>query len=86
MALIGYPAVVLDDNPDVNVDLIEGMPQMEVLRKDDTFVMQITPAPHAELAPSDDYEYLYDTDEPSARKPRRCVTSRYCRIRRNGCG
>ena len=43
MALVGHPAVVLDEADGPQVDVVEGAPEMEVVRQGDGYVMRITP-------------------------------------------
>ena len=43
-ALVGHPAVVLDHRPDHLVDLTEGIPELEVIKKGDKVTLRITPA------------------------------------------
>ncbi len=45
-ALIGHPAVVLSDAPDTPVDVVAGVPELEVAREGDRFVMRMSPLPH----------------------------------------
>ncbi len=54
MALVGHPAVVLEGAEDQLVDVVEGSPEMEVIRQGDGYVMRITPALREPL-PADPY-------------------------------
>jgi len=54
MALIGHPAVVLAEAEDRLVDVVEGSPEMEVVRQGDNFVMRISP-PMREPVSTDHY-------------------------------
>jgi len=74
MALIGHPSVILDDTPDTIVDVIEGTPQMEVLRQQDQFVMHITPALHPEVAQSEEYRYYMDEAQRKEAEALRYIT------------
>ncbi|MEI7968532.1 MAG: DEAD/DEAH box helicase [Betaproteobacteria bacterium] len=44
VALVGHPAVVFADVPGQFVELVEGTPEIEVIRHADRFVMRVTPA------------------------------------------
>jgi superfamily II DNA or RNA helicase len=54
MALVGHPAVVLAHAEDQRVDVVEGAPEMEVVRQGDGYVMRITP-PMREPVQADRY-------------------------------
>lgn len=47
-ALVGHPHVVLAEAPEQFVELIEGSPELEVLRQGGGFQLRINPEPHAE--------------------------------------
>jgi len=54
MALVGHPAVVLAEAPEQIVDLVEGSPELEVVRDGDGYRMRVTPSVHPDNAPGDD--------------------------------
>ncbi|MEO5763785.1 MAG: DEAD/DEAH box helicase [Casimicrobiaceae bacterium] len=54
MALIGHPAIVLADAPEQTIDLVEGTPEIEVVKEGDGYLMQVTPALRADGDESDD--------------------------------
>ena len=56
MALVGHPAVVLADAPDQLVDVIEGTPEVEVVKNADRYVMRVTPSVRVD---ADSEEYYY---------------------------
>lgn len=70
MALIGHPAVVLAGNPEVIVDVVEGVPQLETIREQtkdgERFILRVTPAPHPDPANSD--EWRFNMDETQRRE------------------
>ena len=74
MALVGHPAVVLADTPDTTLDVIEGTPQMEVLRQGDQFVMHITPSPHPDVSQSEEYRYYMDEAQRKETEALRYIT------------
>ena len=43
VSLIGHPAVIMSDAPEITVDLVEGAPELEVLRQGDRYVLSVTP-------------------------------------------
>ena len=57
VALIGHPAVVMADAPEATVDVVEGVPELEVVREGERFVMRVTPPIRPEPEPS---RYFYD--------------------------
>lgn len=61
MALVGHPAVVLADAPERLVDLVEGTPEVEVVKEGDRYRMQVTPAPHPE--PRGEEPYYVDSED-----------------------
>ncbi len=67
MALIGHPHVVLAGAPEVFVDVIEGMPQIETQQIADKagerIVLRIHPAPHPAPAEQDEWRHLLDEAE-----------------------
>ncbi len=42
-SLIGHPAVVMSDAPEITVDLVEGVPELEVLRQGERYILRVTP-------------------------------------------
>ncbi|MCC6196251.1 MAG: ATP-dependent helicase [Burkholderiales bacterium] len=56
IALIGHPAVVLADAPEQFVDVVEGSPELEVVREKDSYRMRVTPPVHDEDAIDDDFD------------------------------
>jgi superfamily II DNA or RNA helicase len=60
VALIGHPAVVLNDAPERLIELVEGTPTLEVVRDGEHYRMRVSPAPHAEKDGA--YNY-YETAE-----------------------
>jgi superfamily II DNA or RNA helicase len=61
VALVGHPAVTMASAPDQMIDLVEGTPELEVVRQGERFVMRIEPP----LRPETDAEnrYYMDGDE-----------------------
>jgi superfamily II DNA or RNA helicase len=55
MALIGHPHVEFVDAPDVPVDLIEGVPHIDVAEKDGSLHVRVVPEFQAEPAPAETY-------------------------------
>ncbi len=43
VSLIGHPAVILSDAPEITVDLVEGAPELEVLRQGERYILSVTP-------------------------------------------
>ena len=43
IALIGHPGVILQENPDILVDVVEGTPEITVSREGDRYVMRVEP-------------------------------------------
>ena len=72
-ALIGHPAVALADAPEIAVDVIEGTPELEVVREGERFVMRVTPAvrPKAE---ADTPAYFIDAEEQREHEAVREIT------------
>lgn len=62
MALVGHPAVVLSDAPEVLVDVVEGTPELEVSRQGGRFVFALNPPPRVEVEPQPNYYYA-DSEE-----------------------
>ena len=64
MALIGHPAVVLADAPERFVDVVEGTPEVEVVKEADRFVIRVTPTIRREdAAENDDDDWEDRADE-----------------------
>ena len=55
MALIGHPAVVLADAPEQLVDVVEGTPEVEVVKDGDRYLMRVTPSVRADDEPEERY-------------------------------
>ncbi len=64
MALIGHPAVVLADAPEQLVDVVEGTPEVEVVKEDDRYVIRVTPSVRAD----EDSEQRYCDDTAAERE------------------
>ncbi|MHB1737627.1 MAG: hypothetical protein ACYCQM_13875 [Acidithiobacillus sp.] len=43
IALIGHPGVILEENPDILIDVVEGTPEITVSREGDRYVMRVEP-------------------------------------------
>ncbi len=69
-ALVGHPAVVLDSAPGQLVDLVETPPELEVVRKKDKIILQISPP----LRPETEGSYYYDTEEKRDAEALRLIT------------
>ncbi len=48
MSLVGHPAVALSDAPEQLIDVVEGSPEVEVVREADRFVVRVTPEVRAD--------------------------------------
>ena len=70
VALVGHPALVLADAPGQLVELFEAPPELEVLRRDDKFIMQMTPP----LRLEPEGAYYYDTEERRDAEALRLIT------------
>ncbi len=70
VALIGHPAVVLADAPENPVDVLEGVPEMEVVREGDRFVLHVSPRPR----PAEGDDRYLDTEERKEREALRQIT------------
>lgn len=66
VALVGHPLVVMGDALDTTVDVVEGTPELEVVRNSDGFAVKVTP-PLRE-APSSDDDWAYQGDEADRRE------------------
>ncbi|MFP5381674.1 MAG: SNF2-related protein [Gammaproteobacteria bacterium] len=73
VALIGHPAVVMADAPDTRVDVVEGTPELEVIREGDRYVMRVTPPVRGQTARKD-YDYFIDADEKREQEALRQIT------------
>ena len=60
-ALIGHPAVVWADAPDVALDLVEGMPELEVVQQGERYVLRVMPPPRAEKEPEYGDHFVEET-------------------------
>jgi len=69
-ALVGHPAVALDSATGQLVDLVETPPELEVVRKGDKIVMQISPPLRAETEDS----YYFDAEEKRDADALRLIT------------
>lgn len=72
-ALIGHPAVVLREDPDTLVDVVEGMPELEVAREGERYVLRVTPQVRGE-SPDDARDYYPDGDEQREKEALRFIT------------
>ena len=63
IALIGHPSVVFADALDTLVDVIEGAPELEVVREGDRFAIRVTPT----LRPENEEFRSYAADESERR-------------------
>ena len=59
-ALIGHPAVILEEAPERLIELVEGTPTLEVVREGEHYRMRVTPAPHPD--PAGEYAYHETAD------------------------
>ena len=55
VALIAHPAVVLADAPEQLVDVVEGTPEVEVVKDGDRYLLRVTPSVHADEEPEERY-------------------------------
>ncbi|PKO87139.1 MAG: DNA helicase [Betaproteobacteria bacterium HGW-Betaproteobacteria-10] len=69
-ALVGHPALALDSAPGQLVDLVETPPELEVVRKGDKVVMQISPPLRAET----EGIYYFDAEEKRDADALRLIT------------
>ena len=72
MALIGHPVVVLAHAPDQIVELVEGTPELEIVRQGEQYQMRVTPTPHAD--PESLGLYRMDNDERREEEALRLIT------------
>jgi superfamily II DNA or RNA helicase len=68
--LVGHPAVALDSAPGQLVDLVETPPELEVVRKKDKIVLQISPP----LRPEAEGSYYFDAEEKRDAEALRLIT------------
>jgi superfamily II DNA or RNA helicase len=73
IALIGHPAVTFAGAPETMVDVVEGAPELEVVREGDRYAIRVMPqaCPEPEEDPS---AYGIDEDEKRARQALRSIT------------
>ncbi|MEO8751249.1 MAG: DEAD/DEAH box helicase [Casimicrobiaceae bacterium] len=55
MALIGHPAVVLAHAPEQLVDVVEGTPEVEVVKDGDHYLLRVTPSVRADDEPEEHF-------------------------------
>ena len=73
VALIGHPAAVLADAPETTVDVVEGMPELEVAREGERYVLRITPAVRAEPE-RNRYDRYYESKDKHDAEALRSIT------------
>ncbi len=73
-ALIGHPAVVLAHRPEQFVDLAEGSPEIEVVKKGDTVTLKVTP-PLRDIKENDE-AYYWGSEEKREAEALRLITLR----------
>ncbi len=73
VALVGHPAAVLSDAPETTVDVVEGMPELEVAREGERYVLRVTPQAREEPEP-ESYRYYYDGEEKRELEALRSIT------------
>ena len=54
-ALVGHPAVALAEEPERLVDLVEGTPELEVVREGNAYRLRVTPKPRRDLSAAESY-------------------------------
>ncbi len=75
LALIGHPAVAMRDALETLVDVVEGVPELEVARQGGRYVLRITPLARAEpAAEAELYAYYVDEDERRELEALRYIT------------
>ena len=76
VALIGHPAVVFAGAPETMVDVVEGAPELEVVREGERYAIRVTPAARAEPEEDDAFAFAVDDDddEKRARQALRSIT------------
>jgi superfamily II DNA or RNA helicase len=70
-ALVGHPAVVLADRPEHLIDLTEGIPELEVIKKGDKVVLKVTPSLRAA---EPEKNYYWDADAKRDAEALRLIT------------
>ncbi len=70
-ALVGHPAVVLAHRPEHLIDLAEGIPELEVIKKGDKVTLKITPSLRAVEPESN---YYWDADAKRDAEALRLIT------------
>ena len=73
VALIGHPAVAFADAPETMVDVVEGAPELEVVREGDRYAIRVMPLARPEPE-EDPFAYDVDEDEKRARQALRAIT------------
>ena len=73
VALISHPGVIFADAPDTMVDVVEGAPELEVVRVGDHYAIEVTPRPHPESEP-ELVAYSVDDDQQRERTALRAIT------------
>jgi superfamily II DNA or RNA helicase len=73
IALIGHPAVTFADAPGTMVDVVEGAPELEVVREGDRYAIRVMPQARPEPE-EDPFAYGDDDDEKRARQALRSIT------------
>ena len=73
IALIGHPAVVFADDPETLVDVVEGAPELEVVREGERFAIRVTPALRADKV-EEFAEFGLDDSERHAGEAMRAIT------------
>lgn len=74
LALIGHPAVVLAHRPEQFVDLAEGSPEIEVVKKGQTVTLKVSP-PLREMENADE-TYYWSSEEKREAEALRLITLR----------
>ncbi len=70
-ALVGHPAVVLAQRPEHLIDLTEGIPELEVIKKGDKVTLKITPSLRAA---EPEKNYYWDADAKRDAEALRLIT------------
>ena len=65
VSLIGHPAVIMSDAPEITVDLVEGAPELEVLRQAEPYHLRV--APEVRDPPAQEQAGYYTIDPESQR-------------------
>ena len=73
IALIGHPGVILDENPDILVDVVEAAPGITVTREGDHYVMRVEPMPQMDSNEAA-HGYGLSSDEKRERDALRLIT------------